>query len=443
MPAAGTSPSATAIEAIRPPSDLPLAQTGRPELRASAASNAARQTSRRTASGSGDLRPASMYGKLNRSVARPSPTQARANPTRNGWSMPAPAPCATTRVANGSGGAANRAETGPRAVPIVSDDSASAIACHHASDDRHPPPGHLGVLVRRLEARRVLSGGPEEPRDALLLLATAVVGRDQLHVPTVPDREVAHVVAGRGGRRLPVYPEGQTADHPLQTAPGHRRGRAGVPGARHDPRRQARIRAVPVPSEPALRPRPDRVVRRLPPAGAAFRDGVPAPVVGRGEGPPALAGHRVVRGRDGREGPRPRRPLVGAARLPQAPEDRVLRRGAAGLGRTDRARPLRRRRRVLLLQARGGRRRTEDGQAPTRGDRATRRRDPDRSGVRISRHATRTDPDGLAGHPRSRRARSRPCPPRVLARRTRRPPDLRRWPPSRGAHPGPARRRSG
>ncbi len=59
-PAAGI-PSATAIDAIRPPNDLPLAQTGSPSAaRAVAASNAARHAATATGARSVDRRPASM-----------------------------------------------------------------------------------------------------------------------------------------------------------------------------------------------------------------------------------------------------------------------------------------------------------------------------------------------------------------------------------------------
>ena len=136
-------------------------------------------------------RPLSMYGKLNRSVATPSSFIARANPAMNGWSMPAPAPCASTSVRGGSAGRAYMPETCTRAVldrRAVPQGSPRVPSCH---DERQLLPGHLGVRLRRVEARRLLPGGPEEPRDALLLLVAALVGGDQLHVPPVPDGEVA------------------------------------------------------------------------------------------------------------------------------------------------------------------------------------------------------------------------------------------------------------
>src|SRR5687768_15023455 len=104
--------------------------------------------------------------------------------------MPAPAPCATTMVAIGDRGRAYVADTVPFIVSMRSVSSGPAIACHDAHDGRHPPPGHLGVLLRRLETRRLLSRRAEEPRDAHVLLAAAVVGGDQLHVPALPLGEV-------------------------------------------------------------------------------------------------------------------------------------------------------------------------------------------------------------------------------------------------------------
>src|SRR5688572_32355742 len=83
--------------------------------------------------------------------------------------MPAPAPCATTMVAIGDRGRAYVADTVPFIVSMRSVSSGPAIACHDAHDGRHPPPGHLGVLLRRLETRRLLSRRAEEPRDAHVL----------------------------------------------------------------------------------------------------------------------------------------------------------------------------------------------------------------------------------------------------------------------------------
>ena len=136
---------------------------------------------------------ASMYGKLKRSVATLRPFIARANPTMNGWSMPAPAPWRDARAWRPDPRAARtRPRRGParvldrRAVPQV---PSRVPSCHR---ERQLLPGHVGVRLRRVEARRLLSRGPEEARDARLLLVAALVGRDQLHVPPVPDREVAH-----------------------------------------------------------------------------------------------------------------------------------------------------------------------------------------------------------------------------------------------------------
>ena len=61
----------------------------------------------------GLFRPASRYGKLNRSAETPAAASASANPTMNGWSMPAPAPCATTSAERASAPACHAAATSP------------------------------------------------------------------------------------------------------------------------------------------------------------------------------------------------------------------------------------------------------------------------------------------------------------------------------------------
>src|SRR5688572_15011138 len=215
-----------------------------------------------------------MYGKLNLSVASPSSRHALVNPTRKGWSIPAPAPCATTMVANGDLGRAYFADIGPFTVSIRSDSSGSAIACHDARDGRLPPPRHLGLLLRRLETRRLLSRRAEEPRDADLLLAAAIVGRDQLHLPPLPLREVAQGLARAGSGQLHLHPQSEPADHALQATRRHRWRRPGVPRAREASRGQARVRPVPVPAVAALRPGADRSLRGLPPTRWPLRDGV-------------------------------------------------------------------------------------------------------------------------------------------------------------------------
>ena len=53
-------PSATAMDAMRPPKDLPAAKTGRPPLRCRAASMAAFQVAMAAGGRSGNFLPASM-----------------------------------------------------------------------------------------------------------------------------------------------------------------------------------------------------------------------------------------------------------------------------------------------------------------------------------------------------------------------------------------------
>ena len=73
-----------------------------------------------------------MYGKLNRSVATPRSFIARAKPTMNGWSMPAPAPCASTSVTSGSVG--TRVHAGDVHPPVLDREPflRGRHACHHA-----------------------------------------------------------------------------------------------------------------------------------------------------------------------------------------------------------------------------------------------------------------------------------------------------------------------
>src|SRR5687767_14662940 len=188
-------PSATHIEAMRPPRDFPPASTAPPALR-TAASNAASHVSRRTRAGSGERLPRSTYGKLKRTVETPASAMARLNPAMNGWSIPAPAPCARTRVATDPFDAIHAVLTlvpPTSSVPRTSGDAMPRIL----ADGRNPLSGHVGLRLRRVEARRLLPRGVEEPGDALVLREPVPLGRDQLHVPALPDREVHGDVEGR------------------------------------------------------------------------------------------------------------------------------------------------------------------------------------------------------------------------------------------------------
>ena len=123
-------------------------------------------------------------------------------------------------------------------------------------------PRDVGVRLRRVAPRRLLPRGPQEGRHARLLLLAADLGRDQLHVPQAPLREDDRAMARASAPGLRVHAEGEPADHPLEEA----RGRGGRrPRVRDDgqaARRPVRMRAVPMPAEPALRRGPAREVPR-------------------------------------------------------------------------------------------------------------------------------------------------------------------------------------
>ena len=181
---------------------------------------------------------------------------------------------------------------------------------HACNDARHGGqllPGDVRIRLRRVAPRRLLPGGPQEGRHARLLLVAAVVGGDQLHVPPVPHREDPRDVARARAPRVRLHAEGEPAHHALRRLEGLRRRRARLPRAREDAGRPAGLRALPVPAEPALRPRADRGLRRVPPPDRerepAVRDGVPPRIVARGPGSAAGPRRRVVRGPDRREGP--------------------------------------------------------------------------------------------------------------------------------------------
>ena len=306
---------------------------------AEAASNAARHASRRTASVSGERRPLSMYGKLNRSVASPSSRHAPREPDEERVVHPG---AGAVRDHDGRERRPSAGRTSPTPVPS---------RCRYAATlpDRpsrammHAMAGtlHLGTSGFSFDGWKHGVFYPEGLKNReMLTYYSQQLSSVEINYTfrRFPSEKIAHGLARAGGGRLHVHAQGEPADHALQATRRHRRGRSGIPRAREAPRRQARVRPVPVPAVAALRPGADRGVRGLPPAGRPVRDGVPSRLVGRGEGPVAVPGRRVVRRRDRREGPRSRRPLVGADRLPATAQDRVLRRGAPCVGRPDRAR---------------------------------------------------------------------------------------------------------
>ncbi len=134
---------------------------------------------------------------------------------------------------------------------------------------------------------------------------------------------------------LPVHAEGQPADHALEAAGRRGRGRPGLPRAGAAARRSPRDRAVPVPAHAHVRPRPDRVVRRLPAAGAPSRRWSSATRRGC-EARDLLLEQGVAWcvAETDETRPGPRRPVVGAVRVPAPAQERVLGRRAARVGRT-------------------------------------------------------------------------------------------------------------
>src|SRR5690242_10874745 len=97
-------PSAAAIEAMRPPIDLPPANTRRRPARETPSANASRQASISTGGRSGARRPACMYGNSNRRVATPRRPISSAKPSMNGARMPEPAPWASTSTVSAPAG---------------------------------------------------------------------------------------------------------------------------------------------------------------------------------------------------------------------------------------------------------------------------------------------------------------------------------------------------
>src|SRR5437867_13229031 len=135
----------------------------------------------------------------------PPSFRARVKPTRSGVSMVAPAPGATTS-AGAPRSPAHTPETAPFGPSIAI--RSSAIACHDGSDGGHPLPRDVGIRLSGMEARGLLSGGPEGPRDALVLRDAAELRRDQLHVPPIPGGEDLDGPARPDPRRLRLHAVG-------------------------------------------------------------------------------------------------------------------------------------------------------------------------------------------------------------------------------------------
>src|SRR5438105_1929924 len=187
-----------------------------------------------------------------RSSARPA-----AKPARSGECMSFPAPCATTTAACEPRGFAHTPETGPRGVSIR-----ISIEWKNARRGRDALPGHLRIRLRRVEGT-LLPGGPEGPGDAVLLRLAVPLGRDQLHLSPPAVGEDAGRLARPDTRRVRVRPQGTSADHAHAAASGRRRVGGVLPRSSPPARRSPRTDPVPVPAVAEVRPRADRVVRRL------------------------------------------------------------------------------------------------------------------------------------------------------------------------------------
>src|SRR5438445_613116 len=103
-----------ACQVIRPPIDLPPANSGSRSRAATATDSRMRSWS----AGGRSMRrfPCSMYGNSYRSVATPSAASAPDNFSRKGWRMPAPAPCARTYRHHDSCGRRRITSASPRAA---------------------------------------------------------------------------------------------------------------------------------------------------------------------------------------------------------------------------------------------------------------------------------------------------------------------------------------
>src|SRR6266508_1658505 len=212
----------------------------------------------------------------------PCSAMALANPAMKGWSIPAPAPWATTSVATAPPGPIEAAPTGPDLVSISLRTSGVTMSGMIVPDGGHALHGDFRIRLRRVEARRLLPGRAEERRHALVLREQVPLGGGQLHVPPVPHGEDPGRLAGGHAAGVRVHAQGEPADHALQ-APGRcRRRRPRLPAAGEAPRRSPGDRAVPVPADPEVRQPAHRAVRRIAPTRRAGRDGVPRPVMERG-----------------------------------------------------------------------------------------------------------------------------------------------------------------
>src|SRR6185503_5029775 len=164
----------------------------------------------------------------------------------NGWSIPAPAPWPTTSEGARSPPSCHAALTSPFGVAIR---NRSLMACHDARRERSLLPRHLRIRLRRMAQGRLLPRGPQEGRHARLLLDPAVLGRDQLHLPPVPERADGSEMACEGRRGVRVHAEGEPTDHALEEAERRRRRRDLVRRAREAARRSLRVRALPMPTD--------------------------------------------------------------------------------------------------------------------------------------------------------------------------------------------------
>src|SRR4029453_6088618 len=197
---------------------------------------------------------------------------ALAKPAMNGWSMPAPAPWATTSVATAPPGPIQAAPTGPDPVSISLRTSGVTMSGMIVPDGGHALHGDLGIRLPRWEARCLLPGGAEERRHALVLREQVPLGRDQLHVPSVPHGEDPGRLAGGHAGGIRVHPQGEPADHALQAPGRRRRRRPRLPSTGEAPRRSPRHRPVPVPADAEIRPPAHRAVRRVAATRRASRD---------------------------------------------------------------------------------------------------------------------------------------------------------------------------
>ncbi len=119
---------AAACEVMRPPMDLPPANSSNPGAASAALRAAAATVAVRTVGWSGIRRRCSMYGNWYRNVATPTPANSSASFSINGWLIPAPAPCARTRSHRAFAGRQSNADTSPPPSTPNRNCSTSAIS---------------------------------------------------------------------------------------------------------------------------------------------------------------------------------------------------------------------------------------------------------------------------------------------------------------------------